>query len=89
LLAQAPAPQLADAPGKDVVTTICGDCHDAAAKITKFRKTRPQWADLISDMQTRGLMADDKELEVVLNYLADNYGPPPASSSAPAPNDQK
>jgi hypothetical protein len=60
--------------------TVCSECHDAAPKITKLRKTRPQWADLITDMQNRGLMADEKDLEVVLSYLAANYGPPPEKS---------
>ena len=79
LLAQEASPELADAPGKDVVMTVCGECHDAAPKITKLKKSRKEWADLITDMQTRGLMADEKDLEVVLNYLTANYGPPNAN----------
>jgi cytochrome c5 len=70
-------PVLKDGPGKEVVVAVCGECHDPAAKITKFRKSRAEWADLITDMQSRGLMAEEKDLEVVLNYLTANYGPPP------------
>ena len=70
------AVELVDAPGRDLVVTTCGECHDAAPKITKLRKTRAQWADVITDMQNRGLMAEEKDLEVVLNYLAANYAPP-------------
>jgi hypothetical protein len=70
-------PELKDGPGKEVVVAVCGECHDPALKITKFRKSRAEWADLITDMQSRGLMADEKDLEVVLNYLTANYGPPP------------
>jgi competence protein ComEA len=80
LIAQGPSPDppgLKEGPGKDTVVGICGECHDPALKITKFRKSRAEWADLITDMQNRGLMADEKDLEVVLNYLTANYGPPP------------
>lgn len=57
--------------------TVCGECHTAAPKIIKLRKSRPEWADLVTDMQGRGMMTDEKDLEVVLNYLTANYGPPP------------
>jgi cytochrome c5 len=67
---------LADAPGKDVVLRVCGECHDAAERITKFAKTEAEWADVITDMQSRGLMADDKDIDIVLAYLTRNYGPP-------------
>jgi hypothetical protein len=68
--------ELVDALGKDVVVAVCGECHEPAPKITKLRKTRAQWVEVITDMQNRGLMADDKDIEVVLNYLAVNYAPP-------------
>ena len=69
--------ELVDAPGRDVVVAVCGECHEPAPRITKLRKTRAQWVEVIADMQNRGLMADDKDIEVVLNYLAANYAPPP------------
>jgi hypothetical protein len=71
------AVQLVDAPGRDVVVAVCGECHEPAPKITKLRKTRAQWVEVITDMQNRGLMADEKDIEVVLNYLAANYAPAP------------
>jgi competence protein ComEA len=74
---QEPAVQLVDAPGKDVVVAVCSECHEPAPKIAKTRRTREQWSAVITDMEGRGLMADPKDLEVVLNYLAANYAPPP------------
>jgi len=82
---QEPAVTLVDAPGKDVVMGLCSECHDPAPKITKTRRTREQWAAVITDMQGRGLVADDKDLEVVLNYLAANYAPPPPASPPASP----
>ena len=76
-------PALADGAGKDVVTRVCGECHDAAERITKHRKTETEWADIVTDMQNRGMAADDKEIEVVLAYLTRQYGnpaPPVAAS---------
>ncbi|MES1256157.1 MAG: cytochrome c [Acidobacteriota bacterium] len=69
-----PAPTLVDAPGREVVQRVCSECHDAAKRITKFRKSEAEWADVITDMQNRGLMADDKDIETVLAYLTRNYG---------------
>jgi hypothetical protein len=74
-VAQQATPELADGPGKPLVTRVCGECHDAASHITKFRKTETEWADTITDMQNRGMMADDKDLEVILAYLTKQYGP--------------
>ena len=69
------APTLVDAPGREVVVRVCSECHDAAKHITKFKKSEDEWAAVITDMQSRGLMADDKDIETVLAYLTRNYGP--------------
>ena len=78
---QSAAPTLAEGAGKDVVARVCGECHDAADRITKHRKTEAEWADTITDMQNRGMTADDKEVEVVLAYLTRQYGKPGPVSS--------
>jgi cytochrome c5 len=69
------AATLVDAPGREVVQRVCSECHDAAKHITKFKKSEDEWAAVITDMQSRGLMADDKDIETVLAYLTRNYGP--------------
>lgn len=56
---------------------VCSECHNAAERITKHRKSEAEWADVITDMQGRGLMADDKDIDTVLAYLTKNYGPAP------------
>lgn len=68
-------PTLVEAPGRDVVQRVCSECHNAAERITKHRKSEAEWADVITDMQGRGLMADDKDIDTVLAYLTKNYGP--------------
>lgn len=76
-----PEPQLAEGPGKAVVERVCGECHEPASRIAKFKKSETEWADVITDMQNRGMMADDKEIEVVLAYLTKQYGKTGARSS--------
>ncbi len=67
--------QLADGPGKAVVERVCGECHDAAERITKLKKSEKEWAEVITDMEGRGMTASEKDVEVVLAYLTKNYGP--------------
>jgi mono/diheme cytochrome c family protein len=80
-IAQQPSSELADGPGKDVVVRVCGECHEPASRISKFKKSESEWAEVITDMQNRGMMADDKEIEVVLAYLTKQYGKSPAPFS--------
>lgn len=84
--AQQPSSELADGPDKDVVVRICGECHEPASRISKFKKSESEWADVITDMQNRGMMADDKELEVVLAYLTKHYGKSAPSVSLGTPS---
>lgn len=69
-----PEPQLADGPGKAVVEAVCGECHEAASRITKLKKSEGEWAEVITDMEGRGMTADQKDLDVVLAYLTKYYG---------------
>lgn len=73
-----PEPQLVDGPGKNVVERVCGECHDAASRIIKLKKSEREWAEVITDMEGRGMTADQKDLDVVLAYLTKHYGSAPA-----------
>lgn len=65
---------LADGEGKDTVVRVCTGCH-SFGNFTRFRKTEDQWGDTVSDMQTRGAMVTEKEMDQVVDYLAKHYGP--------------
>ena len=65
---------LANAPGKETVILVCTGCH-TFGNFTRFRKTPDAWADTVSDMQTRGAEASDKEIDQLIAYLGKNYGP--------------
>jgi hypothetical protein len=83
-----PVLQLVDAPGRDVVLIVCAACHDPVSRITKYRLSVDGWADLITDMQNRGMQADDADVDVVLDYLSKNYGCGHEQQSGPCEPDK-
>lgn len=58
-----------DRPGKKVVEKICGGCHGLKL-MEPMRRTRAQWQTSVDDMLTRGMKADESEMEEAVNYLA-------------------
>jgi cytochrome c5 len=67
------AQDLPDGPGKDLVTKVCTVCHEAT-RITSKKKTKEEWSDTVDKMATRGAMASDEEFEMIVAYLAKNFG---------------
>jgi hypothetical protein len=70
-----PPAALVQAPGVAVVEANCTGCHSAAL-ITGSRATREGWLTMIRWMQdTQGLWPLGANEDVILNYLAETYGP--------------
>ena len=71
-----PATGLVIEPGYKLVTGHCTTCHSAHIIIQQGLK-RGDWGELVEWMQEeQGLWEiPDKQLSVVLDYLALNYGP--------------
>jgi len=72
------AQDLPDGAGKDLVTKVCTVCHDTARIISK-KWTRAEWNETIDKMAMRGAMASDDEFEMIVTYLAKNFGKDAAS----------
>jgi cytochrome c oxidase cbb3-type subunit 3 len=53
---------------------ICGACHSVGT-VTSQRRTRAQWQENINSMIARGAKGTDQEFELILDYLATQYGP--------------
>ena len=72
------------APGFDEVKTTCTVCHSPML-ITQNKADREGWLEMIRWMQAKqGLQDLGPELEnVILDYLAANYGPTAASRRMP------
>ena len=62
-----------DGKGKAEFERICSTCHDLETS-TNAKRTKTEWAGVIDDMQTRGATGTDDEMNLIINYLAANFG---------------
>ncbi len=79
ILAQ--APQLPDAPGREVVQRVCSACHPAQIVLGKGM-TREQWGGMVSNMIGRGAKGSDEDFATIVDYLAKNL-PPSGAATTP------
>ena len=71
----AAADELPDGEGKKILEKSCTTCHDLT-EVTKLRGfyTRAQWRDVVVTMKEYGATVDDKQVEVLTDYLVANLG---------------
>ena len=81
LLAQAPA-EPPPGPGRELIERSCINCHDIYM-ITAKRKTPQEWAAIVGLMADRGAEVTPEEMQVIEQYLAQNF-PKTAPDSAAA-----
>jgi len=69
------ADDLPDGEGKKILEKSCTTCHDLT-EITKLRGfyTRAQWRDVVVTMKEYGATVDDKQVDVLTDYLTTNLG---------------
>jgi mono/diheme cytochrome c family protein len=60
--------------GRDLVATTCSQCHGLNA-ITQLREGKTAWRHQVYDMIERGAQVSPSEIDVIVNYLAANFGP--------------
>ena len=70
--------QWPDGPGKDVTLQLCGNCHDANI-IRAHRQSRDEWIASIQKMMAAGAQGTEEQFTAVLDYVAKNFGPAPAT----------
>jgi competence protein ComEA len=63
---------LPEGAGKAELLRACTTCHEAE-RIYKTRYTRQQWTESVSRMARRGVQAGDDEVELILEYLVQNF----------------
>jgi hypothetical protein len=78
--APTPAPvaaseELPQGPGLQILTRACTSCHNLR-EVTKFKGfyTRPQWRDIVQTMVDYGAGVNEKEIEVLSDYLTAHLG---------------
>ena len=71
----AAADDLPDGEGKKILERSCTTCHDLT-EVTKLRGfyTRAQWRDVVVTMKEYGAAVDDKQVDVLTDYLTANLG---------------
>jgi hypothetical protein len=67
---------LPDGPGKDILLNICTRCHDLQ-RVRRERTTAEGWLEILEAMLNEGAPLPEKDLPVLLRYLARNFGPMP------------
>ncbi len=78
LLAQG---QLPEGEGKEIVETVCTQCH-GLSNITNARYPLEEWRNVLYDMISEGAPLLDDEVETVAQYLAKHFGPESSSGSS-------
>jgi|SRR5438034_4385064 competence protein ComEA len=85
LVASAAVHPLPPGKGKAIVQRTCSHCH-ALKVVTSKRATKDQWSALVDQMVSRGADLSDDEIDIVVDYLAKNFGAaktsPPSSQTA-------
>jgi mono/diheme cytochrome c family protein len=71
-----PPPVLPDGAGRETVERVCGQCH-ALEIVLRSRLGRRQWEARIDEMIAKGAKLADEDIDVIAEYLAAHYGPPP------------
>lgn len=64
---------LPEGEGRNLVSKKCQKCHDLDC-IQKMRGSREQWSAILEEMTNNGLVLNDKDTIVVLNYLEAHLG---------------
>jgi cytochrome c5 len=79
-----PTVELPEGDGKAIATEYCQDCHKLT-NVVKARKSLDDWHDTVQTMMDRGARLPQDKFDILLRYLAKNFGPetaaPPAGSS--------
>src|SRR6202521_908245 len=85
------AVEFPDGDGKAIATENCQACHKLT-NLTKAHKSLDDWKETVQTMIDRGANVPTDQVDILIQYLAKNFGPKDASappsaappSSAPA-----
>lgn len=73
--AAAPEDDLPEGEGKKILLSSCTVCHELT-EVTKFRGyyNRDQWHDIVVTMKEYGASIDDRQVDVLTDYLTTHLG---------------
>jgi cytochrome c5 len=77
--------ELPDGDGKAIATEDCQACHKLT-NLTKAHKSLDDWKDTVQTMIDRGANVPPEKVDILVQYLAKNFGPKdPSAPAAPTP----
>ena len=76
---------LPDGPGQEALRKVCSSCHPAELVANRGRHSglRWQWSDTVDQMMVRGAHGSAEEQNLIVDYLAKNFGYIPVRSYLP------
>ena len=63
-----------DQAAQKLVDGVCASCHDSDL-VKGTQATKAGWSDIVTRMNGRGAGLTDKDVEMLVNYLAKTYAP--------------
>ncbi len=73
LAATPQVPVLPEAPGKQIVLKLCGNCHGIAI-LFEPKRTREAWRKSVEQMAALGVDGSEEEFETVVSFLTRHFG---------------
>ena len=73
-VAWAQVTELPEGKGKPIIARSCTACH-GLDYVVAARLPKEQWRELVAEMRARGADLTEEEVPVVLDYLAEHFGP--------------
>jgi competence ComEA-like helix-hairpin-helix protein len=70
---------LPEGEGKDLVVRLCTSCH-GIEEVTSSRKSEALWSNTVDAMIQRGAAGKEEEFDLVIKYLAKNFGAAPQAT---------
>jgi len=68
------AQDLPEGDGKAITKRMCSSCHPLTT-VTGKKASKDQWGIIVDRMVVLGAKGTDEEVEIVIDYLAANFGP--------------
>jgi cytochrome c5 len=75
--------ELPEGDGKAIATENCQACHKLT-NLTKAHKSLDDWKDTVQTMMDRGANVPPDKVDILVQYLAKNFGPKDESAPSPA-----
>ena len=69
-----PAEEPVSVGGETLLEERCTQCH-GLEQVTSLEQTRAEWEQTVTEMVNRGAELNEDEQSVLVDYLAENYGP--------------